>query len=208
MPRVADAVAIVSVVSGATVAITVPLISSVLERQRLRWQDNQARLDELRGIVDTTLGQMARVADLIFDVQQETSTPTAKMPVRLAEISAGLTEAYAAIKAHGLQIGLRLGPKDDIAAAHNAIELIVADVEAIVAGELRPGGVLNRFSHLNRLSEKGKRELWERLTKVRSHLGESWSNLGSAVGDFQGRVADLIGPIREPRRSVLPRRAS
>ena len=64
----ADAVAIVSVVSGATVAVALPFINGLLERQRLRWQGNQARLDEFRGIVDATLGEMVRVHDLLWDI--------------------------------------------------------------------------------------------------------------------------------------------
>jgi hypothetical protein len=49
---VADPVAIISVVSGAAVAITVPLITSAVERRRLREQVGGARLDELRSVFD------------------------------------------------------------------------------------------------------------------------------------------------------------
>ena len=48
----ADPVAIISVVSGAVVAISVPLITSGLERRRLHEQVGEARLDELGSVLD------------------------------------------------------------------------------------------------------------------------------------------------------------
>lgn len=50
--RVAEPIAIISIVSGAVVAITVPLISSALERRRLRSQLAESRIDELRVVLD------------------------------------------------------------------------------------------------------------------------------------------------------------
>jgi hypothetical protein len=47
-----DLIAIVSVVSGAAVAITVPWITAMLERKRLREQVYEARIDELRTVLD------------------------------------------------------------------------------------------------------------------------------------------------------------
>ena len=55
----ADAVAIVSIVSSATVAIAVPVISSSLERKRLRWQGKVARIDEVRAVMDDGLQAMS-----------------------------------------------------------------------------------------------------------------------------------------------------
>jgi hypothetical protein len=57
-------IAVVSVISGATVAIAVPFISARLERHRLSLTANQARLDELRDVLD-------RGAIALTDAQME-----------------------------------------------------------------------------------------------------------------------------------------
>ena len=56
-----SAIAIVSIVSGATVAIVVPVVSARLERNRLRWQARSARIDELRDVLDAGLQAMSLV---------------------------------------------------------------------------------------------------------------------------------------------------
>jgi hypothetical protein len=161
----ADTVAIVSVISGATVAITVPFINSVLERQRLHWQGNQARLDELRSIVDSTIGEMARAHDVLYDIAVEGDKQG-----RLAERSATLTACYAAVKTYGTRLGLRLGTDDDVTASHTTVEGILANAEVVVGHD--PDDV----------------------PEIRNQLGE-------AIAVFQTAVRDLIGPIRERRRS-------
>ena len=174
----ANTVAIVSVVSGATVAITVPFINAVLERQRLRWQGNQARLDELRGLVDAAVGDMVRAHDLIWDIatavdaQADDETPDP----RLGELSAELTKTYVAVKTLATRIGLRLGSEDEVAAAANDVEMTLAMADADVAQPLQRG---------------------ERID-----TGPLWSqrdSLGKGIGIFQDRVRDLIGPVRERR---------
>jgi hypothetical protein len=178
---VADAVAIVSVVSGATVAIVVPFVNSMLERQRLRWQGNQARLDELRSIVDSSLAEMVRVHDLLWDLAEladsPESGPTAKE--RRAALAEELTRAYGAVKTLGTRIGLRLGNEDAVAVAHDNVEVIVAQAEIAAARPLQRGEVPDAA------------ELWA-----------ARNELGLAIGRFQEQVRELIGPIRERRAAV------
>jgi uncharacterized protein YycO len=157
----ADTVAIVSVISGATVAITVPFINSVLERQRLRWQGNQARLDELRSIVDSTIGEMARAHDLLYDIAVEGDKQG-----RLAERSAALTACYLATKTYGTQLGLRLGTDDDVTVSHTAVEGILANAEVVV--EHDPDGV----------------------STVRDQLGEAIAVFQTSVRDLIGPIRE------------------
>jgi hypothetical protein len=56
----ANTVAIISVVSGATVAIVVPWITATLERRRLRQQVAESRIDELRTVLDEAAIALAR----------------------------------------------------------------------------------------------------------------------------------------------------
>src|SRR6266511_6410602 len=67
----ADPVAIISIVSGATVAVTVPFISATLERRRLRWQTEMARMDELRTLLDTASVHMYEAWTVLYEIEQE-----------------------------------------------------------------------------------------------------------------------------------------
>ncbi len=174
----ADTVAIVSIVSGATVAIAVPFINAVLERQRLRWQGNQARLDDLRAIVDSTVGDMVRAHDLIWDIATEAGKhgdDQAPDP-ELRRLGGELTATYEAVKTLGTRIGVRLGAGDDVVVAHLGVESILADAEIAVSHALHQGEQIPTET------------LWS-----------SRNELGLAVGRFQASVRDLIGPIRERR---------
>jgi hypothetical protein len=80
----ADPVAIIGVVSGATVAVTVPFISATLERRRLRWQTETARMDELRGFAG-----LAKFDEVMRD--------ELRLQVRLPE-GASVTEKHGAMR--------------------------------------------------------------------------------------------------------------
>lgn len=100
----ADSIAIISVVSGAVVAVTVPLISSALERLRLRSQLRESRIDELRAVLD----QAAIALD-----EARAGLPTWEV---LAQEQRSQVAAYAdsrkalsAVGAQGERIAVRLG---------------------------------------------------------------------------------------------------
>jgi hypothetical protein len=172
---VADAVAIVSIVSGATVAIAVPFINAVLERQRLQWQGNQSRLDELRTVVDATLGEMVRANELLYDLASPGYSRAPDAPPK-RELALELTQRYESVKTLGTRIGLRVGSEDPIARAHGKVLSILANAEVIVVGAV------------SSKDEETPSELWK-----------SHSALGMSIHEFQEVVRDLLGPIRPTR---------
>jgi hypothetical protein len=66
----AEAVAIVSIVSGAAVAVLVPFISARLERTRLVQQSRDARFEELRGIFDDALQTLYVGWTIFYEIQE------------------------------------------------------------------------------------------------------------------------------------------
>ncbi len=58
-----EAISIVSIASGATVAVAVPYINARFERVRLRQQDHSLRLDELRQRLDDAMTALAASED-------------------------------------------------------------------------------------------------------------------------------------------------
>jgi hypothetical protein len=70
---VAEAVAIVSVVSGAVVAVGVPFINARLERAKVIAQAEGARLDELRSVLDGAAVSLGVARSTIADFIEATA---------------------------------------------------------------------------------------------------------------------------------------
>lgn len=106
----ADPVAIVSVISGATVAIGVPFINARLERRRLQHQSRTARLDELRALLDTTLQHLFRGYWILYAIGEERKKQPSSdewSEERLRELGKELAEETEILAQHGLRVKLR-----------------------------------------------------------------------------------------------------
>ena len=136
MLAMANAVAIISVVSTAIVAVTVPFISARLERGRLAWQSKQRQLDELRRLLDAAMLRIQEatvVLDEILDVPFPQGPPRTMDRLVTMERSAlseddlsrigAFTDRYERrfqeITQDQTRINLRLGPDDSVTRAHS-----------------------------------------------------------------------------------------
>jgi hypothetical protein len=117
---VAEAIAIVSIVSGAAVAVLVPFISARLERSRLVQQSQDARLEELRGILDAALQQLYVAATIFYEIQEwqmQKIREWQKQPLkpdweeRISKHVSQLSEQVDKVNEQGLRIQLRT-PQD------------------------------------------------------------------------------------------------
>jgi hypothetical protein len=135
----ADTVALVSIVAGSAVAITVPLITAQLEKRRLAWQRQEQHLDELRSLLDDSMLRFHETfvsldgmrealalrgrASESFGAARAFESFTAARG-QLAEVREA-AERYEAkfhqIVQDGIRIEVRLGADDSIAAAHRDV---------------------------------------------------------------------------------------
>jgi hypothetical protein len=107
------ALAIVSVVSGAAVAIVVPWITSALERRRLRQQVAESRIDELRAVLDEAAIALGRARSAL---------PTWEVLAQEPDMVGALAESRRAIEAVGAQterIAVRLGERSEVFSGYN-----------------------------------------------------------------------------------------
>jgi hypothetical protein len=68
---VADPVAIIGILSGASVALGVPFINSRLERRRMEHQSRDARLSELRELLDDAVIHLFAGYNVLYLIGQE-----------------------------------------------------------------------------------------------------------------------------------------
>jgi hypothetical protein len=86
---VSDWVPIASVAASATVALGVPFITARVDLRKIRAQANEARLDELRGVVDEA-GEAMRATFLAFgDTVTEVTVRSAMIPSPLKREDTG-----------------------------------------------------------------------------------------------------------------------
>jgi hypothetical protein len=69
----AELIAVVSIIAGAAVAIIVPFIGARLERSRFVEQSRQARMNELRDILDVTLQHLYVAGTILYEIQDESN---------------------------------------------------------------------------------------------------------------------------------------
>jgi hypothetical protein len=174
---VTEAIAIVSIVSGAAVAVLVPFINSRLEHSRLVQQTQAARLDELRGILDTALQQLYSAATIFYEVQeQQTQTPRPKLSARwISQRVSQLTEQVDRVNEQGLRIQLRTPEGAAIAATFRDAAKHVLGYEV----------------ELRHAFERGVRQP-EQLPRA------PFYEMGVAIGTFLEEVRKFAGVVPAP----------
>ena len=122
----ANAVAIISILSTAVVAIIIPFISARLERQRLRFQATQERFAELRTLLDQacqrlTEGQtvLARLIAERLDKSSHEERPEER-----------ITELAVEVFQDNTRLALRLGGGHSLHQAHTEAMSVLLRVEA------------------------------------------------------------------------------
>jgi hypothetical protein len=171
----AEAIAIVSIVSGAAVAIVVPFINSRLERSRMQSQSRDARMEELRGLLDGSIQHLYAAWTSLFEIdeqrQQELPRPDLQNEF-LLHVGGTLAEQADAIVQDGLRIRLRTPPESAIGSAHLAAQNVFLAYEAQYRSFLRS-------------------ELMEQEKPPRS----SAQNLSSAIGVFMNEIQEFVGVV-------------
>jgi hypothetical protein len=109
-----DPVAIVSVVSSATVAVAVPFIGARLERQRLRYQQSQERFAELRAQLDVAAEHLTEGVGTIVELISATNGL-----VTQDDLSHRITELAHTLFQDNTRLALRLGAESEVCLAHN-----------------------------------------------------------------------------------------
>jgi hypothetical protein len=118
---VAEAIAIVSIVSGAAVAVLVPFVNARLERARLTQQSRDARVDELRGLLDEALQHLYVLGTILYEINEERPRELPRpewSEKRLQALGQRLTDQTDIVMKDGLRISLRTPQGAAIYAAH------------------------------------------------------------------------------------------
>lgn len=139
-PGMADPVAIVSIVSGATVAITVPFISAALERARLARQSAQERLEELRALLDACVLRFSETMALLADFEQGLGHGRLDAGQRrFQELRDAFTAKNDEVFRHGLLLSMRVGSSHPLAQAHKeTVQVSMAYQAGLAAVEAHP----------------------------------------------------------------------
>jgi hypothetical protein len=169
----ADPVAIVSIVSGATVAIAVPFISATLERRRLRWQSETERLNELRRLLDTASVHMYGAWTVVYEIEQEMQTDIASARwsrERHQEQAAALTARFDDVMRDQLRVALRLPKGSAVTAKHQAMVNLLMKAEYEYRRYVEHGQLEERPSSLPSSAE-GSQALGEFMDEVRTVVG-------------------------------------
>jgi hypothetical protein len=174
---VAEAIAIVSIVSGAAVAVLVPFINARLERSRLVHQSQDARLEELRGILDAALQQLYVAATIFYEIQeQQNETPGPEWSESwISRRVSQLTEQVDRVNEQALRIQLRTPEGAAIAAA------FAEAVHHVLAYEVT----------LRHAFERGARQP-EQLPRP------PFNEMGAALGKFLEEVRKFAGVVPAP----------
>jgi hypothetical protein len=124
-----ELLAIVSIVSGAAVAITVPFINARLERSRLERQSRDARVEELRALLDGAVQHLWKTWTILYEVSEEGQRELPRpqwSDRRLRQLGDELTTELDAVVEDGLRIKLRTPPDSPMNAAHEkALEFVL-----------------------------------------------------------------------------------
>jgi hypothetical protein len=136
--RVADPVAIISVVSGATVAVAVPLINARLEQNRLREQRTQERFAELRTVLD---GAAERLIEGHTVWSRMMAVAHKGASGELADLGERFTEVAVEVFRDDTRLFLRLGESHEAVAAHQDAQLRLHEAEGRWRTEQTPPGM-------------------------------------------------------------------
>lgn len=191
---VADPVAIVSIVAGATVAIAVPFINARLERRRMRWQSETARLDELRALLDTALVHMYEAGTVLYEWEQEAQKDTKSAewsPDRFRALSTSLTAKFDEVERDHLRIEVRLPDGTPITQKHGRLLSLLMRCEL----EYR------RYVEDGRLEQRRKPPVEVAVGSGPQMPKNPWQEAGDAIAEFVNEVRALIGATSEARRT-------
>lgn len=124
----ADAVAIVSIVSGAVVGLGVPLISARNERGRILLQAEHARLDELTVVLDRAADAVAGARIALVKVLDELYAGHRGSQVTcVAEYRTTVDDVWAMSR----KLAVRLGVDDPITDAYRSAALTLSEAPFI-----------------------------------------------------------------------------
>jgi hypothetical protein len=135
MLSMANVVAIISVLSTAVVAITIPFINARLERRRLAWQSKQAQVDELRRFLDDATLRIQEATVVLWEIldvpfpqgpprtmerlaTMERSTFSEDELSRIGALADRYERKFQEITQDKTRLDLRLGPDDSVTRAH------------------------------------------------------------------------------------------
>jgi hypothetical protein len=176
----ADSVAIVSIVSGATVAVTVPFISATLERRRLRWQTDTARMDELRALLDTASVHMYEAWTVLYEIEQEFGPESAGRDVsttRAIALAESLTVKFDEVMRDEMRVRVRLPEGASLTEKLSEMRTLLQRAEYNYRHYVEDGGLVE-----------------DRLPDLPS------SGLGAAaIGDFMNEARHVVGATPEAR---------
>jgi hypothetical protein len=134
----ANLIALVSVVSGAVVGLTVgfgvPLMSARLERQRVKQQSVDARLDELRQVLDSAVQHLFEgygILYLIHEERRKELNGAEWSPKRLRELGEKLTEEAHLCAEHGLRVDIRTAKDSELSKAQRVANQFFLHYEAV-----------------------------------------------------------------------------
>jgi hypothetical protein len=119
--EVAEVIAIVSIVSGAAVAITVPFINARLERSRRELQGREARFEELRVLLDDAVQHLYTAWTILYEIEQEAQQglPRPQSAYKhLVQHGTDLTSQVDVLIQDGLRLTLRTPPGSALKSAH------------------------------------------------------------------------------------------
>jgi hypothetical protein len=128
----ADPVAIASVVSTASVAITVPFIGAQLERRRLRYQARSERLLELRTLLDDSAVHLSQAVWGLHELEQDFK------PKHREVVADQVLELADQVYRDNVRLSLRLGREHPIFVAHDKARTTLQGTEAQTREEQRP----------------------------------------------------------------------
>jgi hypothetical protein len=186
----ADAVAIVSIVAGATVAIAVPFINAMLERRRLRWQSETARFDELRALLDAAIVHAYEAWTVVYEWEQvegQKDPQSAEWsPKRLRALASAMTAKFDEVQRDQFHINVRLPAGAPITEKHLRMRDVLIRCEFQYTRYVEGGGPEQRLKPPVRLpaaglvpstdegtaaTEEGRAALSEFMNEVRSFVG-------------------------------------
>jgi hypothetical protein len=127
----ADTVAIISIVSGATVALGGHFINARLENQRIKQQVADARLQELGELLDGSVQHFWAAYRTLFTIREGPEPGDAGWsPDKMRELGYDLEEHVTQVVADALRVGIRTPRNAEITTAHGDANRIIRVYEA------------------------------------------------------------------------------
>jgi type II secretory pathway pseudopilin PulG len=143
----AEAIAIVSILAGAAVAIVVPFIGARLERSRLKEQGREARTAELQTVLEGAAQHLYEAWTILYEVDDEArrDLPRPKWSdQRLRKLAGRLTDHVDKLSLDSIRITVRRSKESPVSGAYYRAQ------RPIIAYELQ----LRQFSESERFDQE------------------------------------------------------